>query len=62
MVSGGLEPTIYELRGDGGTQVSYATINLQGRARLLYVGPTASAPIPTRRSTPATPSSAARSR
>jgi hypothetical protein len=39
MVSGGLKPTIYELRGDGGTQVSYATINLHGRARLLYVGP-----------------------
>ncbi len=39
MASGGLEPIIYELRGDGGTHVSYATINLQGRAQLLYVGP-----------------------
>ena len=39
MASGGLEPTLYELRGDGGTHVSYATIHLRGRARLLYVGP-----------------------
>ena len=39
MASGGLEPTIYELRGDGGTQVSYATIDTQGRAQLLYAGP-----------------------
>ena len=39
MASGGLEPTIYELRGDGGTQVSYATIDLHGHAQLLYVGP-----------------------
>jgi hypothetical protein len=39
MASGGLEPTIYELRGDGGTHVSYATIDLQGRSRLLYAGP-----------------------
>jgi hypothetical protein len=39
MASGGLEPTMYELRGDGGTQVSYATIDLQGRALLLYAGP-----------------------
>jgi hypothetical protein len=39
MASAGLEPTIYELRGDGGTQVSYATIDALGRARLLYAGP-----------------------
>jgi hypothetical protein len=39
MASGGLEPTMYELRGDGGTQVSYATIDVQGRAQLLYAGP-----------------------
>jgi hypothetical protein len=39
MAFGGLEPTMYELRGDGGTQVSYATIDLQGRAQLLYAGP-----------------------
>jgi hypothetical protein len=39
MASGGLEPTRYELRGDGGTQVSYATIDVQGRAQLLYAGP-----------------------
>ena len=39
MASGGLEPTLYELRGDDGTHVSYATINLKGRAQLLYVGP-----------------------
>lgn len=39
MASGWLEPTMYELRGDGGTQVSYATIDVQGRAQLLYAGP-----------------------
>ena len=39
MAFAGLEPTIYELRGDGGTQVSYATIDARGRARLLYAGP-----------------------
>jgi hypothetical protein len=39
MASGALEPTIYELRGDGGTQVSYATMDVQGRAQLVYVGP-----------------------
>jgi hypothetical protein len=35
----GLEPTIYELRGDGGTQVNYARIDARGRAHLLYAGP-----------------------
>src|SRR3954464_7617581 len=39
MACGGLEPTMYELSGDGGTQVSYATIDAQGRAQLLYTGP-----------------------
>ena len=39
MASDGLEPTMYELRGDGGTQVSYATIGARGRAQLLYAGP-----------------------
>jgi hypothetical protein len=39
MASGWLEPTMYELRGDGDTQVSYATIDVQGRAQLLYAGP-----------------------
>jgi hypothetical protein len=39
MASGGLEPTIYELRGDGGMQVRYATIDPQGQAHLLYAGP-----------------------
>jgi hypothetical protein len=39
VASGGLEPTVYELRGEGGTQVSYATLDLQGRAQLLYAGP-----------------------
>ena len=39
MVSEGIEPTMYELRGDGGLQVSYATIDLQGRPRLHYAGP-----------------------
>ena len=39
MASGGLEPTFYELHGEGGTQVSYATIDLQGGAHLLYAGP-----------------------
>jgi hypothetical protein len=39
MASGGLEPTTYELRGEGGTQVRYATIDVQGRAQLLYAGP-----------------------
>jgi hypothetical protein len=39
MASGGLEPTLYELRGDGGIHVSYATIVLRGRAQLLYAGP-----------------------
>jgi hypothetical protein len=39
MASGGLEPIMYELHGDGGTQVSYATIDVQGRAQLLYAGP-----------------------
>ena len=39
MASGGLEPTLYELRGDGGIHVSYATIVLRGRAQLLYTGP-----------------------
>jgi hypothetical protein len=39
MASGGLEPIMYELRGDGGTQVSYGTIDVQGRAQLLYAGP-----------------------
>ena len=39
MAWGGLEPTMYELRGDGGTQVWYATIDVQGRAQLLYAGP-----------------------
>ena len=34
----GLEPTIYELRGDGGTQVSY-TSDPRGRGRLFYAGP-----------------------
>ena len=39
MAWGGLEPTVYELSGEGGTQVSYATIDVQGRAQLLYTGP-----------------------
>ena len=39
MVSEGIEPTMYELRGDGGLQVSYATIDLRGRPRLHYAGP-----------------------
>jgi hypothetical protein len=39
MASGGLEPTIYELRGDSGMQVRYATIDPQGQAHLLYAGP-----------------------
>jgi hypothetical protein len=39
MACGGLEPTLYELRGDGGTHISYATIDLRGRAQLLYAGP-----------------------
>lgn len=39
MASGGLEPIVYELRGEGGTQVSYSTIDLRGRAHLLYTGP-----------------------
>jgi threonine/homoserine/homoserine lactone efflux protein len=39
MGCGGLEPTMYELSGDGGTQVSYATVDVQGRAQLLYTGP-----------------------
>ena len=60
MASGGLEPTVYELRGDGGTHVSYATIDLRAGHSSCTSGRTASAPIPTRRSTPATPSSAAR--
>ena len=60
MVSEGIEPTMYELRGDAGLQVSYATIDLRGRPRLRYAGPHGDAPIPARRSTHATPSSAAR--
>src|SRR5512141_2962234 len=39
MASEGLEPTVYELRGDGGLQVSYATIDPQGRPQLHYAGP-----------------------
>jgi len=39
MAFAGLEPTIYELRGDGGTQVSYARIDARGRAHLDYAGP-----------------------
>ena len=39
MAWAGLEPTVYELSGEGGTQVSYATIDVQGRAQLLYTGP-----------------------
>lgn len=39
MASEGLEPTVYELRGDGGLQVSYATIHPQGRPQLRYAGP-----------------------
>ncbi len=34
----GLEPTIFELRGDGGTRLSY-TSGPQGRGRLFYAGP-----------------------
>ena len=60
MASGGLEPTLYELHGDGGTHVSYATIYLRGRAQLLYVGPHGERTYPDEGSTPATPSSAAR--
>ena len=60
MASGGLEPTIYELRGDGGMQVRYATIDPQGRHICSTPVRTASTPIPARRSTPATPSWAAR--
>jgi hypothetical protein len=39
MAWAGLEPTVYELRGEGGTKVSYATIDIWGRARLQYAGP-----------------------
>ena len=39
MASGWLEPTMYELGGDGGTQVRYAAIDVWGRAQLRYVGP-----------------------
>jgi hypothetical protein len=39
MASGWLEPTMYELRGEGGTRVRYATIDVQGRAQLRYAGP-----------------------
>ncbi|HEX6621830.1 MAG TPA: hypothetical protein VF024_19360 [Solirubrobacteraceae bacterium] len=39
MASEGLEPTVYELRGDGGLQVSYATIDPEGRPQLHYAGP-----------------------
>ena len=39
MAWAGLEPTVYELRGEGGTKVSYVTIDIWGRARLQYAGP-----------------------
>jgi hypothetical protein len=39
MASGGLEPTLYDLHGDAGTHVSYTTMDLLGRAQLLYAGP-----------------------
>jgi hypothetical protein len=39
MAGAGLDPMVYELRGDGGTQVRYATIDVRGRARLRYAGP-----------------------
>ncbi len=39
MACGGLEPTVYELRGEGGTRVRYATVDVRGRAQLLYAGP-----------------------
>jgi hypothetical protein len=39
MAWGGPEPTVYELRGESGTQLSYATIDRRGRARLRYSGP-----------------------
>jgi hypothetical protein len=39
MASGWLEPTMYELRGEGGTRVRYATIDVRGRAQLLYAAP-----------------------
>ena len=39
MASGWLEPTMYELRGEGGTRVRYATIDVRGRAQLRYAGP-----------------------
>ena len=39
MAGAGLDPMVYELHGDGGTQVRYATIDVRGRARLRYAGP-----------------------
>jgi hypothetical protein len=39
MAWAGFEPTVYELRGEGGTKVSYVTIDIWGRARLQYNGP-----------------------